>query len=143
METILAVEAYLKTLPELDGIGVVAEVEQDFEKAMQDHLAKSKGYAVIIGELPNKNSDTDMKGPRVSFDFGVSVYSPKHVRDGQPKGYALRDAIMRGLHQEKLMQQARIYDEVVYKNGRILIEKNQQNVSTRIHAMVFKTVAQY
>lgn len=128
----------LEALPELAGIGVVVDNQQDIEALQAKALAKSKGYAVMIGEVSNRIFDKDIDGPEVKLKFGVTVYSPKIIRDGGVTGSSLRDVIMRRLHQSKLQVSQHCYDEALYVDGKVFDEKDGTH-ARMIHAMAYES----
>ncbi len=132
------VKGALEVLPELGGIGVIVDKQQDIEEEKRSHLAKSRGYAVIIGEISNRIADKDMDGPEVRLKFGVTIYSPAIVKAGGKTGAELRDVVMRRLHHSRLQACQHCYAEAAYVDGRAFIEK-ENNRSLMIHATAFET----
>lgn len=136
------VQAALTEMPELNGIGVVVDMQQDIEQLKRENLAKSKGYAVIIGEVSNRNSEKEYDGPRISLKFGVTIYSPKIVKDGCASGASLRDAVIRKLHHSRLQENQHCYDQAYYLDGKTFIE-TEHNKARMIHATAFETDINY
>ena len=70
------VQAAIEAMPEFAGIGVVVDKQQDVEAVKAEYLAKSKGYAVIIGEVSNRISNKEIDGPIVRLKYCLLYTSP-------------------------------------------------------------------
>lgn len=132
----------LTDLPELEGIGVVVDKQQDVAAERKEYLAKSRGYAVLIGEVSDRVDGKENEGPRIKLVFGVTVYSPRIVTPPKKTGAALRDVIRRRLHGANLSGDEAVCQEISYKDGKPFLEK-EGNRSRMIHAMAFEAVIQH
>ena len=137
------VQADLNKLSELDGVGVVVDLQQDLEEMKRETLAMSKGYCVMIGEVSNRSADRNSSGPYICLKYGVTIYSPKIIKAGCITGSAIRDAVIRALHHSRLQDDdGHCYDEAVYIDGRTF-EETEKNLARMIHATSFEVLINY
>mgnify|MGYP000695836323 CR=1 FL=1 len=132
------VQAAVKSMAEFSDIGVVVDHQQDVESIQQQYLAKCSGYAVVIGEVSNRIAEKNMKGPMITLRFGVTIFSPKIIPDGEVTGAALRDLVLRRIHNSKLFESKLCTLKARYKDGKTFIETDE-NEERMIHATAFES----
>lgn len=125
----------LEDLDELDGIGVIVDKQQDVDAEKKEYLSKSKGYAVIIGEVSNRETGKHHRTAEITLKYGVTIYSPKVVKSPAKTGAQLRDTIISFLH--GWLAGVHCQQSTRYLDGRAFIEK-EKNKSRMIHATAFQ-----